>query len=95
MPVLHRYLSFIRYAFAGLMQIEFEDREFDISACHPSDYCPATGAELLGYGNFDIISGSRISQPHPTPHLPHSPCAVLRCAYAATGADGCLGCPML
>ena len=31
------------------MQIEFEDRNFDQTSCHPDDYCPATGAELLDY----------------------------------------------
>lgn len=49
-----RHLSFIKYAFAGLMQNEYEGRILATSAC-TSGFCPATGDGVLSFYSLDEV----------------------------------------
>lgn len=49
-----RHLSFIKYAFAGLMQNEYQDRVLDTSAC-TTGFCPASGNDVLSFYSLDEV----------------------------------------
>ncbi len=49
-----RHLSFIKYAFAGLMQNEYQDRVLDTSVCTPG-FCPATGDGVLSFYSLNEV----------------------------------------